>query len=87
MCCARRCPTPPSTSAAGAWGLPQDGGVELAFEDGSRAQSDVLVGADGIRSTFRDTVVPPSPPASPVSAATAVSSRSSVPRPWQGDPW
>ena len=68
-------------------GVAQDGGVELAFEDGSRARSDVLVGADGIRSTVRDTVVPPSPPASPVSAATAVSSRSSVPRPWQGDPW
>ena len=68
-------------------GVAQDGGVELAFEDGSRARSDVLVGADGIRSTVRDTVLPPSPPASPAFAATAVSSRSSAPRRWRGGRW
>ena len=30
------------------------GGVELSFEDGSRARTDIVVGADGIRSTVRD---------------------------------
>jgi salicylate hydroxylase len=35
--------------------------VELAFEDGSIARSDVLVGADGIQSTVRNAIVAPQP--------------------------
>ena len=35
--------------------------VELAFEDGSIDRADVLVGADGIQSTVRNTIVTPQP--------------------------
>jgi salicylate hydroxylase len=36
--------------------VPTDGGVRVAFEDGSQADGDVLVGADGIHSTVRRTL-------------------------------
>jgi salicylate hydroxylase len=41
----------------------QDGGVaRLSFEDGSTAEADVVIGADGIHSAVRDAVVPDAAP-------------------------
>ncbi|CAL9411340.1 FAD-dependent monooxygenase [Streptomyces sp. enrichment culture] len=36
--------------------LPEEGGVRLAFDDGSVRTADVVVGADGIHSTVRETL-------------------------------
>ncbi len=56
--------------------LTQNGGVvELGFEDGSSASADVVVGADGIRSTVRNIVVPPKPAHFSVFVATVASSQ------------
>jgi len=38
-----------------------DSDVRLAFEDGSDASADVLIGADGLRSVVRDSLVPDTP--------------------------
>ncbi|GGA69398.1 putative salicylate hydroxylase [Pseudoclavibacter endophyticus] len=44
-------------------GLTQtDGGARLEFEDGSEADADVVIGADGIHSALREQVVPPATP-------------------------
>ena len=44
-------------------GVDQDAGsVTLAFEDGSRARADALIGADGVHSLVRDLVVGPDAP-------------------------
>jgi salicylate hydroxylase len=40
----------------------RDDGVELRFADGSRAQADIVIGADGVHSVVRGFVTTPSPP-------------------------
>ncbi|MEK8109652.1 FAD-dependent monooxygenase [Micromonospora sp. M12] len=48
-----------------------DGGVTARFEDGSAATADILVGADGIRSTVRGLIDPAAPgPGSPGCSAS-----------------
>src|ERR1700686_1570732 len=44
-------------------GLDQRGGqVTLAFADGRRAQADAVIGADGVHSLVRDSIIGPDPP-------------------------
>ncbi|WP_293897749.1 FAD-dependent monooxygenase [Phenylobacterium sp.] len=41
---------------------PRGDGVRLAFSDGTRAEADLLIGADGLRSTVREVMFDPTPP-------------------------